>query len=77
MFGSELAIEEFRAANGLVRSRGQGLDSQQLAVLTNSLIDARAERSAKEARLQTACARCARSGHGLESAAEVLSAPWS
>ena len=60
VFGSELAIEEFRAANGLVRTRGQGLDSQQLAVITGALIDARAERSAKEARLCQPARRCGR-----------------
>jgi polysaccharide biosynthesis transport protein len=74
VFGSELAIEEFRAANGLVDTDDPGLDSQQLAVITNSLIDARAERSAKEARLQSLRALRA-SGHGLESSAEVLSSP--
>ena len=74
VFGSELAIEEFRAANGLVETDGAGLDSHQVAVITNSLIDARAERSAKEARLQSLRALRA-SGHGLESSAEVLSSP--
>jgi succinoglycan biosynthesis transport protein ExoP len=74
VFGSEIAIEEFRAANGLVDTDGARLDSQQLAVITSSLIDARAERSAKEARLQSLRAMRA-SGHGLESSAEVLSSP--
>ncbi|HSA82805.1 MAG TPA: polysaccharide biosynthesis tyrosine autokinase [Geminicoccaceae bacterium] len=74
VFGSELAIQEFRAANGLLDTGGAGLDSQQLAVITNSLIDARAERSAKEARLQNLRAMRAR-GNGLESSAEVLSSP--
>ena len=74
VFGSELAIEEFRAAKGLVDTDASGLDSQQLALITNSLIDARAERSAKEARLYSLRAMRA-SGHGLESAAEVLSSP--
>jgi polysaccharide biosynthesis transport protein len=74
VFGSELAIEEFRAANGLVDAAGQGLDTHQVAVLTNSLIDAQAERSTKEARLQNLRAMRA-SGQGLESAAEVLSSP--
>ena len=74
VFGSELAIAEFRAANDLVDSDDPGLDSQQVAVITNSLIDARAERSAKEARLHSL--RTMRtSGHGLESSAEVLSSP--
>jgi capsular exopolysaccharide synthesis family protein len=74
VFGSELAIQEFRAANGLVDSDDPALDSHQLAVLTNSLIEARAERSAKEARLQSLRGMRA-SGHGLESSAEVLSSP--
>jgi polysaccharide biosynthesis transport protein len=74
VFGSEIAIEEFRAANGLVDTDGARLDSQQLAVITSSLIDARAERSAREARLQSLRAMRA-SGHGLESSAEVLSSP--
>jgi polysaccharide biosynthesis transport protein len=74
VFGSELAIEEFRAAKGLVDTDPSGLDSQQLALITNSLIDARAERSAKEARLHSLRAMRA-SGHGLESTAEVLSSP--
>jgi capsular exopolysaccharide synthesis family protein len=74
VFGSELAIEEFRAANGLVDTGGAGLDSHQLAVITNSLIDARAERSAREARLQSLRGMRER-GHGLESSAEVLSSP--
>ena len=43
-------------------------------MITNSLIDARAERSAKEARLHSLRAMRAR-GHGLESTAEVLSSP--
>ena len=50
--GSEMAIEEFRAAHGLVDTDDGRLDSHQLAVLTNALIDAQAERSTKEARLQ-------------------------
>ena len=74
VFGSELAIEEFRTANGLVETDRTPLDSHQLAVITNSLIDARAERSAKEARLQNLRAMRA-SGHGLESSSEVLSSP--
>jgi capsular exopolysaccharide synthesis family protein len=74
VFGSELAIEEFRAAKGLVDTDASGLDSQQLALITNSLIDARAERSAQEARLYSLRAMRA-SGQGLESAAEVLSSP--
>ena len=74
VFGSEVAIEEFRAANGLVDPEGAPLDSHQLAVITNSLIDARAERSAKEARLQSLRAMRER-GYGLESAPEVLSSP--
>ena len=74
VFGSELAIEEFRAAKGLVDTDPSGLDSQQLALITNSLIDARAERSAQEARLYSLRAMRA-SGQGLESAAEVLSSP--
>jgi capsular exopolysaccharide synthesis family protein len=74
VFGSELAMEEFRAANGLVETAREPLDAQQLAILTTSLIDARAERSAQEARLQSLRAMRA-SGHGLESAAEVLSSP--
>jgi capsular exopolysaccharide synthesis family protein len=74
VFGSELAIEEFRAAKGLVDTDPSGLDSQQLALITNSLIDARAERSAKEARLHSLRAMRA-TGQGLESTAEVLSSP--
>ena len=74
VFGSELAIEEFRAANGLVDAEAAGPDSHQVAVLTNSLIDAQAERSAKEARLQNLREMRA-NGNGLESAAEVLSSP--
>jgi exopolysaccharide transport family protein len=74
VFGSELAIEEFRAAHGLVDTGGAGLDSHQIAVITSSLIDARAERSAREARLQSLRAMRQR-GHGLESSAEVLSSP--
>jgi polysaccharide biosynthesis transport protein len=74
VFGSELAMEEFRAANGLVDVERAPLDSHQLAILTNSLIDARAERSAKEARLQS-LRQMRRSGHGFESSAEVLSSP--
>ncbi|HEX6111054.1 MAG TPA: GumC family protein, partial [Geminicoccaceae bacterium] len=74
VFGSELAMEEFRAAKGLVDADGSGLDTQQLALITNSLIDARAERSAKEARLHSLRAMRA-SGQGLESTAEVLSSP--
>jgi capsular exopolysaccharide synthesis family protein len=74
VFGSELAIEEFRAAKGLVDTSPSGLDSQQLALITNALIDARAERSAKEARLHSLRAMRA-SGQGLESTAEVLSSP--
>jgi succinoglycan biosynthesis transport protein ExoP len=72
--GSELAIEEFRAAHGLVDTDGERLDSHQLAVLTNALINAQAERSAKEARLHNLREMRA-SGRGLESSAEVLSSP--
>jgi capsular exopolysaccharide synthesis family protein len=72
--GSELAIEEFRAAHGLVNADGERLDSHQLAILTNSLIDARAERSALEARLQH-LREMRDSGRGLKSASEVLSSP--
>jgi polysaccharide biosynthesis transport protein len=74
VFGSELAMEEFRAANGLVDAERAPLDPHQLAVITNSLIDARAERSAKEARLES-LRQMRRSGHGFESSAEVLSSP--
>lgn len=74
VFGSELAIEEFRAANGLVDPDGPRPDSHQIAVLTNSLIDARAERSALEARLENLQALRA-SGQDLESSAEALSSP--
>jgi polysaccharide biosynthesis transport protein len=74
VFGSELAIQEFRATNGLIEADRAPFDAHELAVLTNSLIDAQAERSAKEARLQSL--RDMRSGgHGLESSAEVLSSP--
>ena len=74
VFGSELAIEEFRAAKGLVDGDGAHPNSQHVAVLTNSLIDARAERSAIAARLETL--RAMRdSGQGLASSAEVLSSP--
>ena len=74
VFGSELAIQEFRATNGLIEADHAPFDAHELAVLTNSLIDAQAERSAKEARLQSL--RDMRSGgHGLESSAEVLSSP--
>jgi capsular exopolysaccharide synthesis family protein len=74
VFGSELAIEEFRAAHGLVDTARAPLDAHQLGIITNSLINARAERSAKEARLHSL--RAMRdSGHGLESSAEVLSSP--
>ena len=74
VFGSELAMEEFRAANGLVDTERTPLDPHQLALITNSLIDARAERSAKEARLHSLRAMRA-GGQGLESSAEVLSSP--
>jgi exopolysaccharide transport family protein len=74
VFGSELAIQEFRAANGLVDARREPLDSQQIVLLTNSLIDARAERAAREARLQSLRAMRA-GGQGFESSAEVLSSP--
>jgi polysaccharide biosynthesis transport protein len=74
VFGSELAIEEFRAAHGLVDTDGAGQDSHQLAVISNSLIDARAERSAKEARLESLRAMRG-TGHALESSPEVLSSP--
>jgi succinoglycan biosynthesis transport protein ExoP len=74
VYGSELAIQEFRASNGIIDTDRAPLDTHELAVLTNSLIDAQAERSAKEARLQSL--RAMRSdGHGLESSAEVLSSP--
>ena len=73
VFGSELAMEEFRESHGIA-VRGPALDSQQLAVLTSSMIDARAERSAKEDRLRSL--RAMRdSGRGLESSAEILSSP--
>jgi capsular exopolysaccharide synthesis family protein len=74
VFGSELAIEEFRAANGLASTDGARLDSQQLAILTTALIDARAERSAIEARLQNLREMRDR-GRSLESSGEVLSSP--
>jgi polysaccharide biosynthesis transport protein len=74
VFGSELAIQEFRATNGLIEADRAPFDAHAVAVLTNSLIDAKAELSAKEARLQSL--RDMRSGgHGLESSAEVLSSP--
>jgi polysaccharide biosynthesis transport protein len=74
VFGSELAIQEFRATNGIIDTDRAPLDAHELGVLTNSLIDAQADRSAKEARLQSL--REMRSGgHGLESSAEVLSSP--
>lgn len=74
VFGSELAMEEFRAERGLVAPEGTSLDSQQIALITNALVDARAERSAKEARLRSLRAMRA-SGNGLLSAPEVLSSP--
>jgi polysaccharide biosynthesis transport protein len=74
VFGSELAMEEFRAANGLIDAERTPLDSQQLAILTSSLIDARAERSAMEARLHS-LRQMRRSGQGFESSAEALSSP--
>jgi polysaccharide biosynthesis transport protein len=74
VLSSEIAIEEFRAANGLVDTAGPPLDSHQLAVITNALIDARAERTAKEGRLHSLREMRA-GGHGLESSAEVLSSP--
>jgi capsular exopolysaccharide synthesis family protein len=74
VFGSELAIEEFRTAHGLVDTDRTPLDSYQIGVITNALIDARAERSAREARLHNLRAMRA-SGQGLESSAEVLSSP--
>jgi capsular exopolysaccharide synthesis family protein len=74
VLAAELAIEEFRAANGLVAADGAPLDSHQLAIITNALVDARAERSAKEARLHS-LRKMRERGHGLQSAAEVLSSP--
>jgi capsular exopolysaccharide synthesis family protein len=74
VFGSELAIQEFRATNGLVDTEHAPLDAHELTAVTNSLIDAQAERSTKEARLQSLRAM-RNSGRGLESSAEVLSSP--
>jgi succinoglycan biosynthesis transport protein ExoP len=47
---AERAIDEYRRANDLVE--GSTFDSQQIATLMTQLIDARAERTAKQAKLQ-------------------------
>lgn len=52
VIAAERAIEQYRAANDLFADEHGALDWQQIALLTTQLIDARAERTAKEAELR-------------------------
>jgi capsular exopolysaccharide synthesis family protein len=71
---SERAVEEYRAANQLADGSGRGLNDQQLATLTARLIDVRAEREEKAARLAQV-REVLKSGAGYDALAEVMSSP--
>lgn len=70
---AERAIEEYRAANDLYGGEGATPDAQQVAALTTQLIDARAERTAKESELRRV--RELREEADYELLASTLSSP--
>ena len=74
VLASERAVQEYRAANQLTDGSGMSLHEQQLVGLTARLIDIRAERGEKEARLRQV-REVIRSGGGYEALAEVMSSP--
>ena len=71
---SESSVETFRRSAGMVISEGASLEAQRLNTLNTALIQARADRAAAEARLETAKG-LVRSDDGLDSFAEVLRSP--
>ncbi len=71
---SESSVETFRRSAGMVISEGASLEAQRLNTLNTALIQARADRAAAEARLETAKG-LVQSDDGLDSFAEVLKSP--
>ncbi len=71
---SENAIAAYRGSHGLVHATGASSGGQQIALLITSMVEARAERSGKEARLRQLQA-LRQSGQGFESAIDGAFAP--
>lgn len=71
---AERAVEEYRAASGLLGSNGVTVTDQQMGEINTRLIAARAETAAARARLAQVREVAGRNGDAL-SAAEVLSSP--
>jgi uncharacterized protein involved in exopolysaccharide biosynthesis/Mrp family chromosome partitioning ATPase len=69
---SETSVQEFRARNQLIETRGATVTDQQLAELNTQLILARTERAQAEARLKR-IRDLENSSAGLDAAREVLS----
>lgn len=67
---SERAVEEFRTANGLTTA----MDAQQLAAVTTSLIEVRAELATRQSRLRH-LQGLRDAGVGFEAAPEMMSSP--
>ena len=72
---SEQAIERYRDNNPVLQSKVLQIDGQQVADLTNMLVETRAIRIEKEARLRYIRGLEAK-GEGLESITEVLQSPF-
>lgn len=69
---SERAVENYRKSHDLVEvSKGTGLSQQQLSEINSQLIIARAQRAEAEAKYQQV-ESILRSGHDIDSVAEVL-----
>ncbi|MGH6945149.1 MAG: GumC family protein [Geminicoccaceae bacterium] len=74
LIASEGAIAAYRAENQLIDNGGVGLDDQQIGALNHELIIARADRTAKEARLSLVRKLRSRGGT-LESVGELMASP--
>jgi polysaccharide biosynthesis transport protein len=71
---AERSVERFRADHGLIAAQGATLGESELADLNRQLMQARAERSEREAKLRLAREVQAR-GYGFEAVTEVLTSP--
>lgn len=71
---AERAVEDYRAASGLIDTNGMTVTAQQLSELNTQLIKMRGEAAAARARLAQVQAELRQHGDAL-SAAEVLSSP--
>lgn len=71
---AEEAVEQFRAAHGLVQSNGVTLNQQQLSDLNAKLIDARAELAQKKARVDLLTSIQAKGG-SVQSMPDIANAP--